>query len=208
MKHNSTRLEELFNALSHAIGAVLALVGTIYLIRHGSHSNDAYKTASMFIYGIAMISVYVASTMYHSLFFSRVKKLFRIIDHTVIYFYIAASYTAFAFYLLHGIWIWALLVAVWTVAVIGIGLQIFRIDRYRLNIAVYLLFSLFSLLAAPIILKGLPFASIGLLIAGGVLLLVGFIFYLWRSLYFNHGIWHLFVMGDTFCHLGAMFFLR
>ena len=109
---------EKFNAITHLIGAVLALVGTIVLIVLASLGGDPWKVISVSIYGVTLVLLYSFSALYHSLR-GRAKNILRKLDHHSIYLLIGGSYTPFCLVTLRGPWGWSLFGVVWGLAVLG-----------------------------------------------------------------------------------------
>ena len=118
---------ERFNAITHLAGALLALTGAIVLAVKGVAGGDPWKIVSVSIYGLTLVLLYTASTLYHSLR-GRAKDILRKLDHQSIYLLIAGSYTPFCLVTLRGPWGWSLLGVVWGLALLG-GLQEFRPNR-------------------------------------------------------------------------------
>ncbi|OGA11954.1 MAG: hemolysin III, partial [Betaproteobacteria bacterium RIFCSPLOWO2_02_FULL_65_20] len=109
---------EKFNALTHLVGAVLALAGTVVLIVLAALDGDPWKVVSVSIYGTTLTLLYSFSTLYHSLR-GRGKNILRKLDHHSIYLLIAGSYTPFCLVTLRGPWGWSLFGVVWGLAALG-----------------------------------------------------------------------------------------
>ena len=109
---------EKFNALTHLVGAVLALAGSVVLIVLAALDGDPWKVVSVSIYGVTLALLYSFSVLYHSLR-GRAKSILRELDHQSIYLLIAGSYTPFCLVTLRGPWGWSLLGVVWGLAVLG-----------------------------------------------------------------------------------------
>ena len=115
---------EKFNAVTHVVGAALALAGVIVLVVLAAVGGDPWKVVGVTIYGVTLVSLYSISGLYHSLR-GRPKDVLRALDHQSIYLLIAGSYTPFCLVTLRGPWGWSLLGVVWGLAVLG-GLQELR----------------------------------------------------------------------------------
>ena len=193
-------VEELANGLSHGLGALLSLVGLAVLVTFAALRGDPWKIVSFSIYGASLLLLYLASTLYHLLRSERAKTLFRMFDHGAIFLLIAGTYTPLALVTLRGPWGWTLFGLNWAFALAGFILTIFYFGRFRaLNIGIYIGMGWLVLIAAKPLVEQMPVGGILWLGIGGVIYTVGVPFYAWRSLPFNHAIWHLFVLGGSVC---------
>jgi len=196
---------ERFNAVSHLLGAALALAGLVCLLVVASRQGDAWKVVSFAVYGTTLLLLYVSSTLYHSLR-GRAKDILRKLDHGAIYLLIAGTYTPFALVTLRGGWGWSLFGVVWALAIIGIVQELaWGRGRRILSIAIYLLMGWLALIALAPLARALGAAGLSWVVAGGVFYTVGIVFYAlgerWRP---AHGIWHLFVLGGSGTHFAAV----
>lgn len=196
---------EKFNAVSHLVGAVAALAGMVWLIVQASLGGDAWKVASVAIYGLTLLLLFVFSTLYHSLR-GRAKRVLRVLDHQGIYLLIAGSWTPFCLVSLRGAWGWPLFGAVWALALIG-GLQDLRAKSGAriVSVVIYLLMGWGALLAWQPLLRALGPTGFAWLAAGGAFYTVGIVFYaLDARLKHAHGVWHLFVIAGGATHYGVI----
>ena len=196
---------ERLNAVTHLIGAVLALVGSIALIFLAVRSGDAWKIVSVCVYGVTLVLLYSLSTLYHSMR-GRAKSILRELDHHSIYLLIAGSYTPFCLVTLRGPWGWSLLGAVWALAAIG-SLEELRPKRGGriFSVVLYAVMGWMVIVALSPLLKALGPAGFTWLIAGGLFYTIGIIFYaLDTRLTHAHGIWHLFVLAGSAAHYIAI----
>ena len=192
---------EVFNSVTHLVGSLLAAAGLVTLVCVGIREGDPWKTASLTVYGAALVALYLFSTLYHSLR-GRGKAFFRKLDHTSIYVLIAGTYTPFALNPLRGPVGYALLAAVWLLAGVGI-LQEFLHKRRRraLSISLYVLMGWLALTVVGPLARALGPAGLALLFCGGILYTVGIFFYvLDEKVAHSHGIFHLFVLGGSVAH--------
>ena len=196
---------EKFNALTHLAGVVLALAGTVVLIVLAALNGDAWKVASVSIYGVTLVLLYSFSTLYHSLR-GRAKAILRKLDHISIYLLIAGSYTPFCLVTLRGSWGWSLLGVVWGLAVLGIQQELRPTSGSRiLSIAIYVVMGWVVLAAVNPLLQALGTAGFTWLAVGGLFYTVGIVFYaLDTRLAHAHGIWHLFVIAGSLVHYFAI----
>ncbi len=191
---------ERFNSISHLVGAVLALVGAVPLIVLGAQAGDPWKIVSFTVYAAMLLSLYLASTLYHSLR-GRAKRIWCKFDHCAIYLLIAGTYTPFTLVSLRGAWGWSLFGAVWGLALLGILQEIWLARGKRIgSLVLYVLMGWLGLVAAWPLIQVLGWGFLWLAV-GGVAYTVGILFYVndhrWRH---AHGIWHLFVLGASVCH--------
>lgn len=197
--------EELINHWTHLIGMMLCLVGVPFLIIYGIMQGDRWHAASFSIYGISLLLLYTASTYYHGCKTVQLKSRLRIVDHICIYLLIAGSYTPFTMGPLRDSNGWILLSIEWGMALIGILFKIFAFNRFQMvSLIVYLVMGWMAVLSWPILTEKLSLTTVLLIASGGISYNIGIIFYVWDSLPYNHGIWHLFVLGGSFCHYCAI----
>lgn len=193
--------EEIFNALTHGVGTLFAVAALTLMIVFASLYGNAWHIVSVIIYGTTLVLLYLASTLYHSITNERVKDIFKILDHSAIFLLIAGTYTPFMLVTVRGVLGWVLLIVIWVLAILGIVLKIFFVKRYqRLSTIFYLLMGWLVVVAMKPLIAALPAPGLRLLIAGGILYSLGSVFYIRKSRAFNHGIWHLFVLGGSVCH--------
>ena len=198
---------EKFNAWTHLVGAVLASIGAVWLLVIASLTGDVWKIVSVAVYGVALVLLYSASTVYHSVR-GRAKVIMQKVDHFSIYLLIAGSYTPFCLVTLRGPWGWTLFGIVWGLALIGILQEIKpRSEARILSIVIYAVMGWIVLVAVKPLLAALGTAGFAWLAAGGILYTVGIIFFaLDHRLRHAHGIWHLFVIAGSLLHFVAIFF--
>lgn len=197
---------EKFNAVSHLLGAVLALAGTVVLVVLAALGGDPWKVVGVSIYGASLVLMYSSSTLYHSVRGRRAKDFLRKMDHQSIYLLIAGSYTPFCLVTLRGPWGWSLLGVVWGLAIAG-SLQDLRPrnDARILSVVIYLLMGWAAVVALVPMVNALGRAGFAWVASGGVFYTVGIVFYaLDARLKHAHGIWHLFVLAGSAAHFIAI----
>jgi hemolysin III len=224
---------EKFNAVTHLLGALLALAGAIWLIMVSALDGDPWKVVSVSIYGTTLVLLYSFSTLYHSLR-GRAKSILRKLDHHGIYLLIAGSYTPFCLVTLRGPWGWSLFGVVWGLAVFGIlqemiparksgsadfsppntrkfpgrlggFIESLRGEARILSVTIYVVMGWVAMVAIVPLLEELGLAGFAWLAAGGLLYTIGIIFYaLDTRLRHAHGIWHLFVIAGSAAHFIAI----
>lgn len=192
---------EIFNSVTHLVGSLFAAAGLVVLVVAGVRTADPWKIGSFAVYGVALVALYLFSTLYHSLD-GRPKRVFRKLDHTSIYVLIAGTYTPFALVSLRGPLGYALFGVVWTLAAAGILQEFLMRRRLRgLSVFLYLFMGWLAVLAFVPLLRAIGWAGMIWLFAGGVLYTAGVFFYLVDEKYaHSHGVFHLFVLGGSVLH--------
>lgn len=202
-------IEEIFNAASHGIGALLSIAALIVMMYATvAEHRSIWHIVSFAVYGTSMILLYLSSTLYHSFFkLPRVHSFFKILDHASIYLLIAGTYTPFLFIPLNGPIGRQCAFIVWSIAVIGIILKCFFAKRFKvLSTLCYLGMGWLIMFYIKPLLASIPTGAFYWLIAGGLSYTLGTVFYLQKKLPFSHFIWHLFVLGGSAAHFVAIFF--
>ncbi len=195
---------EKFNAWSHLVGTVLATIGAVWLLVLASVQHDIWKIVSIAVYGVCLVALYSASTVYHSVQ-GRAKMIMRKVDHFSIYLMIAGSYTPFCLVSLRGPWGWSLFGVVWALALIGILQEIKpRSEARVLSVVIYAVMGWIVLVAVKPLLATLGPAGFAWLAGGGVMYTVGIIFFAFDHIRHWHGIWHLFVIAGSLMHFVAI----
>lgn len=198
--------EEVANSISHGIGLLAALLATPILIVHAvKHSGAAYITG-VCIFAASVVLLYLASTLYHALPQGKAKRVFRVIEHSAIYFLIAGTYTPFTLGVLQGAWGWTLFGLAWAFALAGVALKVFgRASHPIISTGLYLLMGWLIVVAAKPFINLVPITGLLLLVAGGLFYTLGVIFFAIDSRFrYAHFIWHLFVLAGTTCHFFAV----
>ena len=198
---------EVFNSVSHLIGAAAALAGTALLLVLAAQDGDARKVVAFSVYGASLFLLYLMSTLYHGLG-GRAKAAFRVLDHQAIYLLIAGTYTPFALLTLRGEVGWWLFGAIWSMAVIGMLLDVLqRKGRRIIPLLIYLAMGWLVVLALDPLLAALPAQGMRWLVAGGIFYTSGIVFYVMDHRYhWAHGVWHLFVLAGSVSHYFAILF--
>ncbi|BFM09544.1 PAQR family membrane homeostasis protein TrhA [Halioxenophilus aromaticivorans] len=199
-------VEELINAISHGVGALVSISAVTLLIAMASVHTDAWTIVAVSIYGGSLFLLYLASTLYHSIPFKKAKNIFRLLDHCAIYLLIAGTYTPFLLVSIRGVWGWAVFSVIWVLAAVGITLKIIAPNKmHALHVVNYIVMGWVGVLVAPVLMQALSTTTINLVIAGGIVYTVGVIFYALSRLPFAHSIWHFFVLGGSCCHYIAIY---
>ena len=208
LKKIESKAEEIANFVSHTAGAGLAILGFIMLIIRASWYNNIPALISYIIFSLGLMVLYTMSSIYHGLKPSKAKNVFEILDHSSIYFLIAASYTPFLVLGLKSNMGITLLVIQWIICIIGITFKAFFTGKFKGNSTiVYLIMGWMIVFSWNELIAKISPISLGFLIAGGILYSLGTIFYMWKVCKFNHMIWHIFVILGSIAHYVAVWFL-
>lgn len=200
---------EVLNSVTHGIGVVLAIVGMIFLFMKAYDNQSIVEFIAYLIYGIGLFILYLSSTLYHSLTFTKARELFRIFDHSSIFIVIAASYTPFMLVGLANPLGYTILSIIWILAVLGVITQAIKINKPNRRGAVwlYLLMGWMVIFAIKPIIQILDTQGFWLLVAGGLSYSFGIIFYaLSKRVKFAHTIWHLFVLAGSITMYFSIYF--
>lgn len=203
---------EPFNAWSHYLGALIALVWLFFLMSRASGDPFSYKIAFL-VYGISVILMFLSSAVYHTLNVqTKTEELFRMFDHFLIYVVIAGTYTPICMIVLEGAWQWGMLLGIWLFALAGILKKTFWMSAPRwFSTVIYLLMGWVSVIILPIVWRVLPHGFVYWIAIGGLFYTAGAVIYAIRKpnpipgAFGFHEIWHLFVMGGAFSHYWAIY---
>ena len=201
--------EEIANSVTHGIGALLSIAGTVILIVRAAMYGTTIHVISFAIYGLSLILLHTSSSLYHGLHAPRAKRVFWVFDHSTIYLLIAGTYTPFMLISLWGAWGLTLMIAIWTLAILGILLACLFIGRFRrIALTLYLMMGWLIILASRELWLSVPHEALIFVAAGGLSYTLGVAFYVWKQLPYGHMIWHLFVLGGSITHyFGILLYL-
>lgn len=205
-EREQSRGEELANSISHGVALVAALAGIPFLIIRAATNGDTGFLVGVYLFSIAIIVLYLSSTLYHALPMGTAKRLFRVIEHCAIFILIAGSYAPFALGVLRGAWGWMLLSMVSCLALAGVAVEVFgKRTHPMLSTTLYLLMGWLAVIAINPLFERVPAPGLLWLFAGGLAYTAGVAFFLTDSrLRYGHLIWHLFVIAGTTCHYFAV----
>ena len=198
--------EEKLNIWSHAFGIFLSIIALVLLIIKAVQQDNIWMMISFPIFGVSLILLYLASTLYHASKEPQKRFKLKVFDHAAIYVLIAGSYTPFTLVSLNGETGWLIFSMVWVMAFTGIILKLFFTGKFKIvSTAMYVLMGwlivfYFQDLTASLHEKGLFY-----LILGGVLYTIGAILYSIKKIKFNHAIFHFFVLAGSFCHFLSIY---
>ena len=205
-----SKAEEFASMATHALGTALAIAALVAMLLVAK--GEAFRTVSASVFGGTLVLLYFSSTLYHATSCPRRKPWLQALDHACIYLLIAGSYTPLSLVALRGPWGWSLFGAVWFLALGGVLLKTLgrgKRDTWW-STALYIFMGWLAIFALGPLMRALPAAGIAWLVAGGLCYTLGVIFFAWRTLRFNHAIWHLFVLAGSACHViaTALYILR
>lgn len=203
--------EEIFNSVTHGVGAGLAVAATVLLIvravLYAPADGRGFYVTSFAIFGASLVVLYLMSTLYHALTPYGAKKIFAIFDHSSIYLLIAGTYTPFCLTTLRGSVGWVLFGIIWGLAVVGMTFYAIFGSRMRILSAItYVLMGWLVVFAFKPMVQNLNPLSLKLVLAGGVAYTIGCIFYALKKIKWMHCIWHIFVMFGSVFHFFAVYF--
>jgi hemolysin III len=206
------RFREPDNGLTHAVGAVLAVIAAIVLLALAIPTQSPRHIIAFAIFGLSLVGLYAASALYHSLTIGPLglDRLLRL-DCTMVYILIAGSYTPFCLVAFTGPWRWGLLITIWTLAIVGSFLKLRMMDApVWLSTGIYIGMGWLALVAAPAFFATVPLPGILWVIAGGLVYTIGAVVFalerpkLRPGVFGAHALWHVFVIGGSACHVWAV----
>lgn len=199
--------EEIANAITHGIGAILSVAALVVLIVYSSLHGTAWHIVSFTIFGVTMMMLYFSSTMVHALKPGRAKNVFEILDHSAIYFFIAGTYTPITFLIVKGTLGWTMFGIVWGLAIGGTIFKVFFVKKFLfMSTILYVLMGWLVVIGWKPIMTTLSTPGIVWLVVGGLFYTIGAVFYVWRGFKYHHMVWHLFVLAGSAAHFFCILF--
>lgn len=197
--------DELASSVIHGLGIVLSIAGLATLVAFAALHGNALTVVACAVFGVSLVLLYTASTLYHSIPIHAAKPTLRALDHIAIYLLIAGTYTPFTLIALPGVIGWTMFVAVWALALAGSALELGLLRRYhKWAVVLYVGMGWIGMLAFKPLSEHLQTGGTWLLIAGGLAYTLGVPFYLWRRLPYHHALWHGFVLAGSVLHYFAV----
>jgi hemolysin III len=204
------KMREPVNAWTHFVTFLAAIVGLVFLIALSRSSSS--KLITMTIYGVSVITLYGASTVYHwARAVPRKVMILKKIDHIAIYLLIAGSYTPVFYYGLEGAWRIAMLISIWALTLVGILLKVWFINLPRyVSTAFYVALGWIAVIPFAKLLTSLPPGALVLMFVGGVAYTIGAVIYATKRLNFFpnrfgfHEIFHIFITIGSVTHFAMM----
>ena len=204
------RMREPFSGLSHLLGAGLAIAGLVLLVYFSA--GKPWHITAFSIYGATLITLYLASAIYHLLPVGpRALYWLLALDQVAIYLLIAGTYTPICLVTIRGGWGWSLFGVVWGLAIVGSAIRLsWRSAPHWIPLVLYMLMGWLSIIAAGPLWRSLPDGGISWLVAGGILYSVGAVVFvterprLWPGVFGSHDLWHIFVLAGSGSHFVLM----
>lgn len=199
--------EERINVISHAIGFLLSIVALVLLIKKANTYGNSQSVLSVTIYGMSLIVLYAASTLFHSAKHGTLRKRFQIFDHAAIFVLIAGTYTPFALISLPDSTGKPLFIIVWTFALVGIILKLFFTGKYdTISTILYVLMGWMIVFVIKPLINNIALDGLYWLMAGGISYTIGAILYSLKRVKYNHATFHMFVLAGSYCHFHSIYF--
>lgn len=203
------KIEEIFNGITHGIGVVFGIVALTVLLILSIRKGDIPSIVSFSIYGACIILMFLSSTLYHSIPMEKAKSILRVFDHSSIFLFIAGTYTPIVILTLTGGLRIGVLVSVWAIAIAGVVFKIFtygKFDKYKaVSLILYIGMGWIAAIPVRAIINATSINFFLWILGGGLLYTLGTIFYGFRKIPFNHGIWHLFVLAASIVHFVGIY---
>lgn len=199
-----TLYEEIANAVVSGVAAVLSAAGLALLLVLAASTHNIWAVTTSAIYGVTLFLAFLFSSLYHGVWHRGTKEVLLALDHISIFLLIAGTYTPITLLAFPRPLGWVLFGVVWALALIGVVVRLFYGRPHRMLVPVFLGMGWLGFAWAGTIFERMGAGGGGLLLAGGLAITAGVLFYLWRSLPFNHAIWHFFVFVGAVCHFLAV----
>lgn len=203
------KIEEIFNGITHGIGVVFGIFALTILLILSIRKGDIPSIVSFSIYGACIILMFLSSTLYHSINRDKAKSVLRVFDHSSIFLFIAGTYTPIVILTLTGPLRMGVLISVWSIALSGVVFKIFtygKFDKYKaVSLIIYIGMGWIAILPIKSIINATSINFFLWILGGGLLYTLGTIFYGFRKIPFNHGIWHLFVLAASIVHFVGIY---
>jgi hemolysin III len=205
--------EEVTNSILHGLGALAATAGLVLLGLKtkgflGGTALGSLDILAVYIFTATMLGMFLISTLYHAIPTGGAKRVLRKFDHSMIFIFIAGTYTPFCLIALHGPLGWSLLAVEWVFALTGITLNIFNLKILKkVEVAAYILMGWAVVIGFIPLVRSIPVVSIILLLSGGVAYTLGTLWYRRKDLKHTHAVWHAFVIIGTVCHWFSVWFM-
>jgi|TARA_Y100000031_G_C8206973_1_gene379096 hemolysin III len=207
------KIKEPFSAISHALGAVFAIVALILLIQESVNPIKPWHIVSFSIFGSGMFLLYTASTLYHWLPVSaNLENKLRNLDHAMIHVLIASTYTPVCLIPLRGIWGWSMFGIIWGLAIFGILLKVFWKSLPNwFSITFYIFMGWLSIIAIYPMIMTLQIGAMVWIFIGGFFYTIGAVIHGLNKpnpipkIFGAHEIFHVFVILGSFSHFMCMY---
>jgi hemolysin III len=197
--------QEIANAVTHGVFALLAVAGLVVLVAQAALRGDGWAVVSFAVFGAAAVLLFSMSTLYHAIRSPKVKRVFKVLDHSSIYVLIAGTYTPFALTALRTTVGWTVFGVVWAAAAVGIALKPFLAGKARLlSTIAYVAMGWVVVFVWKPLVAAVDAVALGYMIAGGIAYTVGAAVYMVKGRAWSHALWHLFVGVGATLHFFAV----
>lgn len=199
--------EKIINSVSHGVGAMLAIAGTVWLYLQ---ATETVEKVGIVIYGACLFLMFFNSALYHGVPMSKFAYVMRAIDHSSVFLCIAGTYTPMCLMAVDGKLGLILLIVIWVIALLGIGMKVVTFAEgkvkgtEKLSLILYLGMGWLSVLLIPNLITNIGWPTFFWLLGGGILYSVGVFFYHNRKIPYNHAIWHFFILAAAISHFVAV----
>ena len=199
--------EEMLNCVTHALGALLGVIGWLMSMKLLIAAGNAVATVSMSVFFVPMIILYANSALYHGWVLTTAKKKFQIMDHCSIFLLITGTYAPYTLMVMNNLAGRIIFAIVALASVLGIAMNVIDLKKFAIpSMLCYLISGWCIIFAYRDIAAALSHDQLFMLVAGGVVYTVGAIFYgLGNKIRYMHTIWHLFVLGGTLFHFASLY---
>jgi len=203
--------EELANAISHLVGALLGLFALVVMLHYSIIYGTGWHVAASIVFGLSLFTLYLSSAFNHILPPGKIKDFFFNFDQIAIYILIAGTYTPFTIVALHGTLGWIMFGIEWGLATIGIALKIFKPTEFKngvntFYIASYVIMGWLIVIAVPSVIEAMTWAGFWWIVIGGLFYTLGIIFFKMEKVKYSHLVWHLFVLFGSISHFIAVYY--
>jgi len=198
--------EEIANVLTHSIGVLLFLTGTVFLLIKAHNTHDILSIFSAYIFGGSLINLYVASTLYHAVSNPNYKRILHLGDHLSIFILIAGTYTPFLLVGLRDTIHVSFIIIMWCIAGAGILYKLFFFKKHKaVSLIIYLAMGWMAIFKLKTFYEYLTIQASIWILVGGLFYSIGTYFYSKQGIHYNHAIWHVFVLCGSVSHFIAIY---
>ena len=193
---------ELANAITHGLGLMLSVIGSVYLLSRAAEEADLAQLIGCSVFAVTLVALYTASTLSHSFADPRRRQFFRQLDQACIYLLIVGTYTPFGVPFLYASWWPGFFALMWSLGIAGFVSKMFFGHRVQaVSIGIYVLMGWLPLIPALTLIGTLPSVSLWWMLAGGLCYTIGAVILVYDYLHHHlHAVWHLLVIAGSTCH--------
>ncbi|MEX0718968.1 MAG: hemolysin III family protein [Planctomycetaceae bacterium] len=198
--------EETANQWTHGIATVAAVYAAFELVEAVRGHADSWALLGVHVYATSLVALYAASTLSHSFRLPRPRHFFRTVDQVCIFLLIVGTFTPVALVYLRDAFGLAILGAMWTLALVGIGLKLFVTGIRNVAVPFYVAVGWLPIVTLPRLFSSMDEISLAATLAGGLFYTSGTYFLsIDRRVSYAHAVWHLFVVAGSACHYVVIF---